>query len=73
MVDSHLELLSDIRQQTRDRPFVTLYELEVLTGLPGEGLRPVLEDLKERGYVVEHPEGFQLTPPGVSFCRGRWA
>lgn len=66
-------ILQDIFHRTANGSFITMGELETKEGMPASGLRPLLEDLKELGLVVEHPEGFQLSPPGLRFCRGRWA
>jgi DNA-binding transcriptional ArsR family regulator len=65
-------ILQDICHRTADGSFITLGELETWTGKSGSALRPHLEDLKEAGLVVEHPEGFQVSPPGLGFCRSRW-
>ncbi|HOO71454.1 MAG TPA: hypothetical protein PK926_06805 [Spirochaetota bacterium] len=68
-----INLLGDIYNRTRDGSFMTLDELETDQGKSGSQLRPMLEDLKEEGLIVEHEEGFQVSRPGVDFCRSRWA
>lgn len=66
------EILHEIFHQAGNRKFITLYEMEILTGNSGAELRPILEDLKEEGLVVEHPEGFQISKEGIHFCRSKW-
>jgi hypothetical protein len=67
-----VRILQDVYHRTSGGSFITMGELETGTGMPASGLRPRLEDLKEMGLMVEHPEGFQLSPPGLRFCRSRW-
>ncbi len=52
---------------------MTLYELETETGLSGAALRPMLEDLKEESFLLEYPEGLQISESGLYFCKSRWA
>ena len=51
---------------------VPLGELETEFGLSGSELRPILEDLKDEGLIVEHDEGFQISTHGKNFCCRRW-
>ena len=67
------DLLNEIFHRTEKGDFVTMDELETEFGLSGSDLRPMLEDLKEARVVVEHHEGFQVTPHGITECRSRWA
>ncbi len=67
------DLLSDIYSKTARGGFVTLDQMETLYGASGSRLRPLLEDLKEEGMIVEHEEGFQVSRPGIDYCRSRWA
>ena len=66
------EILQEIFHQAGNKKFITLYEIEILTGYSGAHLRPVLEDLKEETLIHEHPEGFQISEKGVHFCRSKW-
>ncbi len=71
--ETALLILQDVYHRTSDGSFMTLGELETQTGRSGSNLRPFLEDLKEAGLVVEHPEGFQVSSTGLLYCRSRWA
>lgn len=73
MTDLHQGVLHYIYHHTTLYSFVTLYELEVAFGKSGFELRGILEDLKERGYVVEAQEGYQITREGIHHGRSRWA
>ncbi len=72
MENTRLHILHDIFIRTQNGGFITMHEIEVNTALSGSRLRPFLEDLKEEGLVIEHPEGFTVAPGGIHFCRGRW-
>ncbi|HSV95973.1 MAG TPA: hypothetical protein VLM75_03455 [Spirochaetota bacterium] len=72
MGNTKLDILHDIFIRTRDGGFASLHEIEVNTALSGSRLRPILEDIKEEGLVIEHPEGFSIAPGGIHFCRSRW-
>lgn len=65
-------MLQDIYQKTSQHTFITLNELEVEFGISGSELRPLLEDLKEGGLIVEHKEGFQVSPGGINYCKTKW-
>ena len=67
-----IEILHEIFHQAGSGNFITLYEIEILTGVAGGKLRPMLEDLKEESLIVEHPEGFQVSKEGENFCKTRW-
>ncbi|MCP4138093.1 MAG: hypothetical protein GY754_44435 [bacterium] len=67
-----LKILQEIYYKGTGGEFTTLYELEIEFGMSGSELRPVLEDLKEGGFIVEFPEGFEITGSGKHFARGRW-
>lgn len=69
---SKLEILQEIFHQAGSKKFITLYEIEVLTGYSGIHLRTVLEDLKEERLILEHPEGFQVSEKGIHFCKSKW-
>lgn len=66
------EILQEIFHQAGNKKFITMYEMEILTGYSGAQLRPVLEDLKEETMIVEHREGFQISKKGVHFCKTKW-
>jgi hypothetical protein len=66
------DILYEIFHRAGTKNFITMYELEVETGMPGSKLRPIIEDLKEAGLIVEHPEGFQLSGNGLNRCRTLW-
>lgn len=68
-----LDLLSEIYSRAGNKKFITMDELETLTGLNGTGLRSLVEDLKDELLVVEHPEGFQVSDNGMHFCKTHWA
>lgn len=70
--DEH-RILSLIYGKTSAGGFVTLYELEVESGLSGLELRPYTEDLKNKLFIVEHEEGFQLSGKGLRYCKSIWA
>ncbi len=67
------EVIHEIYHKAGTEEFITLYELETLTGLSGSQLRPMLEDLKEEILILEHPEGFQISEKGNHYCQTRWA
>jgi hypothetical protein len=46
--------------------------LETEFALTGTQLRAILEDLKDEILVVEHDEGFQVSQPGMNYCRTQW-
>ena len=66
------EILYEIFHNAGTDRFITMYELEIATGLSGAKLRPIIEDLKEERLIVEHPEGFQLSGNGLNRCRTLW-
>lgn len=68
-----LDLLSEIYSRAGNKKFVTMDDLETLTGLNGTVLRSLVEDLKDELLVVEHPEGFQVSDNGMHFCKTHWA
>ena len=72
MNDRHLFVLSEIYFKTATGDFITMGDLETLSGSSGSELRPVLEDLKEERLIVEHQEGFQVSRHGLIFCKTRW-
>lgn len=72
MDTAKLGILNDIYIRTRNGGFMTAREIEINTALAGERLRPILEDLKEEGLIVEHEEGLRIAPGGMHFCRSRW-
>jgi predicted transcriptional regulator len=72
MADTKLGILHDIFIRTRNGGFITMREIEVNTALSGSRLRPILEDLKEEGLVIEYTEGLFIAPGGMHFCRSRW-
>ena len=65
-------ILSEIYFKTATGDFITMGELETLSGSTGEKLRPLLEDLKEERLIVEHQEGFQVSRHGLIICRTKW-
>lgn len=66
------DILYEIFHRAGTDRFITMYELEVETGMPGSKLRPIIEDLKMERLIVEHPEGFQLSGNGLNQCRTLW-
>lgn len=66
------DILYEIFHRAGTDRFITMYELEVNTGMPGSKLRPIIEDLKEERLIVEHPEGFQLSTRGFDHSRTLW-
>jgi predicted TPR repeat methyltransferase len=68
-----LDILSEIYSKAGNNKFITMYELETETGLSGNEIRAMAEDLKEEILIVEHPEGFQISDNGMHFCKTRWA
>lgn len=71
--DLHHDVLRELFHETGNGDFLTFYQLEIITGMDGVQLRGLLEDLKAGILVMEHPEGFQVSPEGISYCRSRWA
>ena len=67
-----VDILHEIYHRAGTQRFITLYALEIETGLSGGELRPILEDLKEELLIVEHPEGFQVSDKGSHYCKSRW-
>jgi len=67
-----LDILQIIYHETANKSAITMTTLEVETGLSGYILRNHLEDLKQKGFVVEHKEGFFITETGISFGSTRW-
>jgi hypothetical protein len=67
------DILHEIFHRAGTEKFMTLYELETETGLSGAALRPMLEDLKEESFLLEHPEGLQISESGLYYCKSRWA
>jgi len=65
-------VLSELFHKTADGAFMTMYDLEMEFGETGEKLRSLLEDLKADGLVVEHQEGFQVSIPGINYCKSKW-
>jgi hypothetical protein len=72
MKEPLLTILHYIFSKTATGGFIPLYDLEVEFALSGSQLRAILEDLMEAELVVEAPEGFRVSPGGVSFGRSRW-
>jgi len=68
-----LDILSEIYSRAGNNRFITMDELETETGLSGNEIRAMIEDLKEELLIVEHPEGFQISDNGMHFCKTRWA
>jgi predicted TPR repeat methyltransferase len=66
------DLLHEIFYHAGTEKFITLYDLEIKTGLSGMQLRSLLEDLKDEILIVEHHEGFQVSESGFHFCKRRW-
>ncbi|MFW5808595.1 MAG: hypothetical protein ACOC2H_03075 [Spirochaetota bacterium] len=52
--------------------YCTPGELETITGIPVHEIRSGIEDLKEKGYIVENENGIQITGPGITEARSRW-
>ncbi len=67
-----LDILSEIYCRAGNKSFITMDELEIETGLSGQEIRSIVEDLKEELLIVEHPEGFQISHNGMHFCKTRW-
>ena len=65
-------ILQDLYQRNATSPFITMNDFEIELGISGNEIRPLLEDLKEMGLIVEHEEGFQITDNGVNYCQSRW-
>jgi len=65
-------ILNEVYHRTAPGGFVTLDELITVYGRSGTDLRPFLEDLKEDGLIVEHPEGFQVSDHGRNTARSQW-
>jgi hypothetical protein len=70
--DEHHQVLQELFHSTRNGDFLTMGELETMTGFSGYDLRNLIEDLKLSIYVVEHYEGFQVAPEGLHYCQSRW-
>jgi predicted transcriptional regulator len=68
-----LDILSEIYIKFEKNKFVTMEELIATTGLSSSKIRPFVEDLKEDLLIVEHPEGFQVSNKGITFCKTHWA
>ncbi|MCL1865526.1 MAG: hypothetical protein FWF73_06925 [Spirochaetes bacterium] len=66
------DILHEIFHYAGKEKFITLYELEIKTGLSGSQVRSLLEDLKDEILIVEHPEGFKVSDTGFHFCKRRW-
>jgi ribosomal protein S25 len=66
------DLLHEIFHYAGREKFITLYDLEIKTGLSGSLIRPMLEDLKDEILIVEHQEGFQISETGFHFCKTKW-
>ena len=67
-----LQIMQDLYQKDKRRPFITMSNFEVELGITGNEIRSILEDLKDSGLVVEHEEGFQITRSGINFSQSRW-
>ncbi|EPG67784.1 hypothetical protein ACE5IS_04850 [Leptospira wolffii] len=65
-------ILQDIYHACQKQEFVTMRDLEFRTSFGERKLRPYLEDLKEAGMVLEHPEGFQIAPKGDIYYKSNW-
>lgn len=66
------DVLYEIYHRAGDKNFITMYQLETETGVPGSQLRPMLEDLKSELLIYEHPEGFQVSQSGMHYCKTKW-
>ncbi|PKL39130.1 MAG: hypothetical protein CVV44_09705 [Spirochaetae bacterium HGW-Spirochaetae-1] len=66
------DILNYIYHKTNHGFFVTMDALETEFALTGTQLRAILEDLKDEILVVEHDEGFQVSQPGMNYCRTQW-
>lgn len=72
MTENQLSILNEVYFKTNNGDFINIGELETLTGFTGSKLRPIMEDLKQEGLIVEHQEGFQLSRHGLTICRTKW-
>ncbi len=72
MNEIQLRILNEIYHETGNGEFITMGELETVSGLTGAELRPILEDLKDRRMIVEHHEGFQVSTHGLITCKTKW-
>lgn len=71
--DALYDVLNKVYSVTEYGGFVDMDTLETEFGLSGSKLRPLLEDLKAKLFVVEHEEGFQITKQGLHHCKSIWA
>jgi len=68
----NLDILEEIYHNAGTENFMTLYELEVNTGMTGSQLQNIIEDLKDGLYITEQPEGYQISTKGIHFCKTKW-
>ncbi len=66
------DILYEIYHKAGKSGFITMYELELTTGLGATAMRSMLEDLKAGLMIYEHPEGFQVSDEGMNYCKTKW-
>lgn len=66
------QLLQDIYQKTSRTKYINMDALMLEFGTTEHRLRPILEDLKDNCLIIEHDEGFQISPQGINYSKTRW-
>lgn len=66
------DILYEIYHSTSEGGYVSIDELETVTGLSGSVIRAEAETMKEKGFLFEREEGLQVSETGRAFSKSRW-
>lgn len=66
------DILYEIYHATSTGGYISMDELQTLTGLRGSVIQAEAETMKEAGYLFERECGYQISEYGSAFSRSRW-
>lgn len=73
MKDATMKIFEEIFHNTNtSNSYCSYDELATITGQSVHTLRSAVEDLKEKGFVVENENGIQITGPGQTEAGTYW-
>jgi len=73
LTELHDKILHDIFSNSKNKEITTFDDLYLNYGLDEHTIRPLIEDLKESGYIVEFEACFEITKSGENFATRKWA
>ena len=66
------DILREVFYSNDRDQMLPISELEIKTGMSHAELRPLLEDLKREGLLIENRAQLELSYSGLDYAKSRW-